>query len=324
MMKRSMGLLMGVVVGCQVADPSPATVPVGGSGGASSAGVGNGGVASNTAGNGGAAGTGASTAGSSGALADAGAGGHTDAPSEGGAAGAGTTSTEGGAAGEASTPGGCTPTCSSTQTCVLSACKDQDCMPNASLCSGSSLRKCSADGLSSVEVTTCNDGKYCDSDSASCKQGFPTCPNIYLGSGRFGANQLPVWQANDGIALISYDVQVNTVVFGQMRVNNLGTDNSPITHMELYLSEAPGFPTNPNRLILQQDASVPGAAQGGTPGEYTIPWSYTFSTLGHYVLLARVENNSPPTGAACTQQGYDTSSPATNAQTAIHYLNVVE
>jgi hypothetical protein len=115
------------------------------------------------------------------------------------------------------------------------------------------------------------------------------------------------------------------VVAGQVRVNNLGTDDSPSTHLELYLSEATGnFPTNPNRLILEHNAVVPGAAVGGTAGEYVVNWSYTFSALGHYVLLARIANNGPPTRAACSQQGYDTSSPATDAQTAIHYLNVVQ
>ena len=148
------------------------------------------------------------------------------------------------------------------------------------------------------------------------------CPNIYLGSGRFGA-QLPPWQANDGILLVSYDVKVNTQVFGQIRVNNLGTDNSPSTHLEVYVSEAPGFATAPNRLIFEENIIVPGAAQGGTPGEYAHNFSYAFGTVGRYVLLARVENNSPPTGAGCIQQGYGIASPDTNAQTAIHYVNVV-
>lgn len=124
--------------------------------------------------------------------------------------------------------------------------------------------------------------------------------------------------------MLSYHVKVNTLVFGQVRVNNLGTDNSPSTHIELYVSEAPTFATDESRLIFEQNAIVPGAAQGGAPGEYTINFSHTFPTLGRYVLLARVENNSPPTGATCTMQGYDLSSPATNAQTAIHYVNVVE
>jgi hypothetical protein len=203
-------------------------------------------------------------------------------------------------------------------------CKDQDCPPSASFCSGSSLRTCAPTGLTSVEVTTCSQGKYCDPDSASCKTGYPHCPNIYLGSGRFGGNPRPALQANDAIVLKSYDVQVNTVVFGEVRVNNLGTDDSPITHIELYLSQPPGFPANQNQRIFQVDAVVPGAAIAGDAGEYTVPWSYTFSTLGHYVLLARVENSSAPTGAGCTSQGYDMSSPGTNSQTAIHYLNIVQ
>lgn len=329
MTKRSILLVLGVVVGCQVADPNPAVVPAGGSGGTSTAGVsagGNGGVAPSMAGAGGAAGSRAGTGSQAGGTADAGAGGSDEVTGDGGAAG-GDTAPEGGAGGEAGGPGGgggCTPACSSTQTCVLGACKDQDCTPSASFCSGSSLRTCAENGLSSVEVTACGGGKYCDPGSASCKQGFPSCPNIYLGSGRFGAGQLPASQANDGIVMLSYDVQVNTAVFGQIRVNNLGTDDSPSTHLELYVSDAPGFATNQSQLVFEQNVIVPGAAVGGAAGEYTINFSYTFPTLGHHVLLARVENNSPPTGAACIKQGYDLSSPATNAQTAIHYVNVVE
>jgi len=319
-------LVLGVVVGCQVADPNPAVVPVGGSGGTSTAGVsagGTAGVAPSTAGSGGVTSTGGS-AGHAGAPADAGAGGSGDIPSEGGAAGDNTTP-DGGAGGEGGSPGdGCSPACTSTQTCVLGACKDQDCTPSASFCSGSNLRTCAGDGLSSTPVTTCDAGKYCDPGSASCKQGFPSCPNIYFGSGRFGAGQLPASHANDGIVLLNYEVKVNTQIFGQVRVNNLGTDNSPSTHLEVYLSVAPGLAALPNRLIFEQNIIVPGAAQGGSPGEYTTNFSYGFTTVGHYVLLARLENNSPPTGAACVQQGYDLSSPATNAQTAIHYVNVVE
>jgi len=324
MRKRTVVLVLGVAVGCEVADPNSPAVPVGGSGGTSSAGVssaGNGGVAPN----GGAAGTGNGTAGRSGAPAEAGAGGQREGSGEGGAAGEVGAPSEGGAGGEAGADGGdgCTPACSATQTCVLGACKDQDCAPSATFCAGSSLRTCAGDGLSSVQVTSCGADKYCDPASVSCKQGFTMCPNIYLGSGRFGANPRPASQANDAIVLNSYDITVNTVVAGQVRVNNLGTDDSPTTHLELYLSESPAFATNQNRLILQNDAVVPGAAQGGAVGEYTINWSYTFPTVGHYVLLARVDNNSPPTGAACTKQGYDTSAPTTDAQTAVHYLNVV-
>jgi hypothetical protein len=175
-----------------------------------------------------------------------------------------------------------------------------------------------------VEVTPCAQGKYCDPTSESCQTGFPSCSNIYLGSGRFGANPRPASLANDAIVLVDYEVPVNTVIFGQVQVKNLGTDDSPTSHIELYLSQAPGFATNQGQLIFEQNAIVPGATIAGDVGDYTIPWSYTFSTVGHYVLLARIENNSSPVGAACSKQGYDTSSPTTDAQTAIHYLNVVE
>jgi hypothetical protein len=204
-------------------------------------------------------------------------------------------------------------------------CKDQDCTPNAKFCAASSLRTCAGNGLSSVETTACPQGRYCDPDSASCKQGYPSCPNIYLGSGRFGANPRPASQANDAIVMTSYDVQAGVAAAGQVRINNLGTDDSPSTHIELYLSQPAGnFPANHSQLIFETDAVVPGAAVGGAAGELAINWLYTFSTPGQYVLLARVANNSPPTGAACIQQGYDTSSPATDAQSAIHYLNISE
>ena len=353
MTSRSIVLVVGFVVGCQGAAHHGSGAPTGGSGGISSAGTSTGGQSgalTSTAGSDASvAGAGAGAAGHGGAPAEAGAAGHGGAPAEAGAAGHGGAPAEAGAAGHGEGPGhgggsggsaipteggagggglaggdGCTKACSSTQTCVAGVCKDHDCPPSASFCSGSSLRTCAQNGLTSVEVTTCGQGKYCDADSAGCKTGFSHCPNIYLGSGRFAGNPPPALQANDAIVLNSYDVKVNTVVFGQVRVNNLGTDDSPITHIELYLSAPPGFPANQNQRIFEDNAVIPGAAVGGDIGEYAINWSYTFSTSGHYVLLARIENSSPPTGATCTMQGYDLSSPATNPQTAIHYLNVVE
>jgi hypothetical protein len=256
-----------------------------------------------------------------------GAAGKGEETGDGGAAGASPSPPEGGAGGEAGAPAGgdgCTPACGPAQICVSGECKDQDCAPGASFCSGTSLRTCDGNGLSSVEEMDCGQGKYCDPTSKSCKAGFPSCSNIYLGSGRFGANPRPATVANDAIVLLDYEVKVNTVIFGEVHVENLGTDDSPSTHIELFVSQSPGFATNHSQLIFEQNAVVPGAAIGGDVGEYVTPWSYTFSTVGRYVLLARAENNSPPTGAACTMQGYDTSSPTTDALTAIHYLNVVE
>lgn len=151
-----------------------------------------------------------------------------------------------------------------------------------------------------------------------------SCPNIYLGTGRFGAAPLAAEYANDAIILASYDITVDTTVFGQLRVNNHGTDDSPSSHIELYWSD-PGtnFPALPSRLIFETNQVIPGAAVGGGEGEFVNNWSYTFPTVGHFCLLARLENNSPPSGAGCTSQGYNSSSPPTDPQSAIHNINVI-
>jgi len=151
-----------------------------------------------------------------------------------------------------------------------------------------------------------------------------TCPNIYLGTGRFGAAPLAHDYGNDAIILSSYDVTVSTTVFGQLRVNNHGTDDSPSSHVELYWSD-PGtnFPALASRLIFAADQVIPGAAVGGDEGELVTNWSYSFPTVGHFCLLARLENNSPPSGAGCTSQGYNSSSPPTDPQSAIHNINVI-
>jgi hypothetical protein len=253
----------------------------------------------------------------------AGASGSTAMPDAGSATG-GEAPGQSGGGGEAGASAGCDPTCSPTQTCEAGTCIDQDCQPGASFCSGNSVRTCAADGLSSTQKAVCPGGDYCDPASAGCKVGYPNCPNVYLGSGRFGDNPQPVSEANDAIRLNSYDVPMNTLVFGQLRAFNLGSDDSPISHLELYLSESPGFATNNDQLIFETNAVIPGAALGGDIGEYDVNWSHTFTKAGHYVLLARVKNDTHPTDAACPQQAYDSSSPTTDSMTAVHYIHVVE
>src|SRR5205085_1888198 len=115
-----------------------------------------------------------------GPVAQAGAGGAPDELGYGGVGGDPAAPTQGGAGGESGGPDsgdGCTPACSATQSCVTGACKDQDCAPDASFCSGSSLRTCAEDGLSSVEMLGCDQGKYCDPTSKGCKSSFTSCPN---------------------------------------------------------------------------------------------------------------------------------------------------
>ena len=151
-----------------------------------------------------------------------------------------------------------------------------------------------------------------------------SCPNIYFGTGRFGAGPLPAEYGNDAIVLASYDVTVSTTVFGQVHVKNHGTDDSPISHLELYWSDpATNFPALPSRLIFETNGLVPGTAIGDpTDEELVVPWSYSFSTVGHYCLLARIDMNSVPPGG-CTKQTYNTASPPTDPQSAIHNINVV-
>jgi len=151
-----------------------------------------------------------------------------------------------------------------------------------------------------------------------------SCPNIYFGSGRFGAGPLAAEYGNDAIVLASYDVTVSTTVFGQVHVKNHGTDDSPISHLELYWSDpATNFPALASRLIFETDDLVPGTAIGDpTDEELVVPWSYSFPTVGHYCLLARIDMNSVPPGG-CTKQTYNTASPPTDPQSAIHNINVV-
>lgn len=164
-----------IAAGCTVSDPSPSLNPdpQGGSSGAATGG-------SFTGGSGASAGTsavaGSSLGGSGGAAPqpEAGSGGE-EPVIMGGAAGA---AGEGGTGGEAGSgdPDGCAPACSETQTCVGGTCRDQDCQPAASFCSGTALRTCADDGLSSTTSDTCSAGKYCDPDKASCETAsYGTC-----------------------------------------------------------------------------------------------------------------------------------------------------
>ncbi len=62
--------------------------------------------------------------------------------------------------------------CASRQVCVEGACEAQECLPDATFCSGSSVRRCDGTGLSSAEVVVCDGAEYCDVASASCKSGL--------------------------------------------------------------------------------------------------------------------------------------------------------
>lgn len=68
--------------------------------------------------------------------------------------------------------------CSSKQTCLAGACEELECTPSARFCSGSAVRQCADDGLSSQEAEACKTDEYCDAASATCKTGVcaPNAP----------------------------------------------------------------------------------------------------------------------------------------------------
>lgn len=61
--------------------------------------------------------------------------------------------------------------CTSDQTCTAGTCADHVCKPSEDFCSGNTVRRCSADGLSSEEIDECEAGSYCETSSATCKSG---------------------------------------------------------------------------------------------------------------------------------------------------------
>jgi formylglycine-generating enzyme required for sulfatase activity len=61
--------------------------------------------------------------------------------------------------------------CSSRATCKAGACEDHECTSSARFCSGSELRDCAEDGLSSEPVETCGSGTFCDAPSGECQPG---------------------------------------------------------------------------------------------------------------------------------------------------------
>lgn len=66
--------------------------------------------------------------------------------------------------------------CSATQICVAGACEERECAPGERFCSGSAVRECASDGLSSAELEACATDHYCDTATAQCLPG--TCsPN---------------------------------------------------------------------------------------------------------------------------------------------------
>jgi hypothetical protein len=152
-----------------------------------------------------------------------------------------------------------------------------------------------------------------------------TCPNIYLGTGRFGAGPLAAEYGNDSIVLSSYNVTQGDPVGGQVVVRNRGTSDSPPTHVELYWSDpATNFAAVTSQRIINELAATIIGTAAGSPDDETTTFNfnnYAFPTVGHWCLLARLSNNNQL--GTCPLQQYNSSSPPTDPQSAIHNINVI-
>jgi hypothetical protein len=158
------------------------------------------------------------------------------------------------------------------------------------------------------------------------KEKSMTCSQIYLGPGRFAA-PLAAEYWNSAIAMTSYDLpETAATVSVAVTASNHGSDDSPSTTIELYWSDpTTGFMAVASRRINGFSHVIPGATigPGGGDGTYTQNFFWSVDSTvwsvngGHVCLLARMANDTAP-AAPCTQQFYDSSSPATDPLSAIH------
>lgn len=311
-------LALAFWAGCEDASDKPKADPNPDDGGSSgTAGGGTGGSATPHAGNGG------SAAPHAGAASEEGGGGSLSENGGDASGGSGGALAEGGAGGAAHQ--GCPP-CDVGQYCDLEtdACQQWLCTPDDPACDGNRLTTCNAVGSGYLQGgSRCLAAQSCE--PSGCKSAG-ACPNVYIGTDRYGNRPLAPQANNDGLVMNSYDIKVDTLVFGQVRINNHGTDNSPSTSVELYWTDRVDSPATPvARFIGEFTTVVPGSAIGAESDEQVATnFSYTFPTVGKFYLLARLVNNSPPGGNNCIQQGYDSSFPLVDPQSAIHEINVVK
>ena len=156
------------------------------------------------------------------------------------------------------------------------------------------------------------------------------CPQIYLGAGRFAA-PLPANYGNPAIGVSGTPLTENVAILIPVTANNHG-DNSPPTSLELYWSDpTTGFLAVSSRLIgsINFDTGITGAstlppAEGEASASFG--WTPDATVLGtnggHVCLLARLNNLAPP-ALPCTQQTYNSASPATDPLSAIHNVNII-
>ena len=155
-----------------------------------------------------------------------------------------------------------------------------------------------------------------------------SCPDIYLGPSYAEAPPNPSW-TNPAIQPPP-TFNVGTATSIGVTVRNHGTDDAPLTRLELFWSDpTTGFVAVPAWRIGYQDLpTIPGAvtlpvASDGEESHnfaWTPPPEAASTNGGHVCLLARVEMLSPP-GSGCPTQAYQ-NDPPTDPRSAIRNIHV--
>lgn len=157
------------------------------------------------------------------------------------------------------------------------------------------------------------------------------CPQIYLGTGR-AAGPLPALYGNDSIVVSGSPLIEGAAITIPMTAYNHG-DTSPITSLELYWSDpTTGFMAVPSHLVgsVNFTSGITGASTlPPTDGMAmtTFGWTPDATVLGtnggHVCLLARLNNLTAPADGTCSQQTYNSASPATDPLSAIHNVQII-
>jgi hypothetical protein len=156
-----------------------------------------------------------------------------------------------------------------------------------------------------------------------------SCPNIYLGPSITQAPPSPYW-TNPAIDVASVEFPVGEPTSVSVIARNHGTDNSPLSRIELFWSDpAASFAAVPTRRIGYFDLNVVGATVSGG-GTIDVDTTHAFAWTppdeaaindGHVCLLARITNLMSP-GNGCMNQSYLEATPWQDARSAIRNIHV--
>lgn len=181
-----------------------------------------------------------------------------------------------------------------------------------------------------VECTTgdglCPGGCTRAEDADCAVDPLSSCPNIFLGAGRYRAPQ-PLDLANTSIAASStLKVGVGEIV--AVTMYNHGTDDSPPLTIELLWGDASDGCTNGLHHIASFGLlGVPGTngTEDGSTAQsflFTPDASALATNGGHICLVARMSETSAPDRSGCVQQSYSSASPASDPLSGVFEMQI--